>query len=126
MPTPSPKQPTAKQRQGKLAEDFAANFLLSQGLAILQRNFLCKLGEIDLVVQDKTSLVFVEVRFRKTAAFGGALASVTPSKQRKLRRAAQVYLLNLNQQPACRFDILAISQDAQQQLFVEHWIQNAF
>lgn len=120
------KHPTAKQLQGKLAEEVAAKFLQSQGLSILQRNFLCKLGEIDLIAQDTTSLVFVEVRFRKSAAFGGALASVTPSKQAKLRRTAEYFLLSYASLPACRFDILALSNNSQGQPQVDNWIQNAF
>lgn len=119
-------KPTAKQAQGKLAEDLAASYLQEQGLTILHRNFLCKLGEIDLIAQDSNSLVFVEVRFRKSTAFGGALASITLAKQAKLRRAANYFLFNFNPQPACRFDVLALTLNNQGQLCIEDWVKNAF
>lgn len=120
------KQPTSQQRLGQTAEQAACNFLAAQGLQVLERNFLCKLGEIDLICQDQNSLVFVEVRFRKNARFGGAAASVTPAKQRKLQRAAQVYLQRLRQEPPCRFDIVAMTLNQQAELICENWIKNAF
>jgi putative endonuclease len=92
----------------------------------LEQNFLCKLGEIDLILMDGQTLVFTEVRFRKNPDFGGAAASVTPGKQRKLQRAAQVYLQRTGQIPACRFDVLAMTQDQNSQIICENWIKNAF
>lgn len=87
------------------------------------RNYWCKLGEIDLIMRHHNTLVFVEVRYRNNASFGGAAASVTPAKQQKLRRAALCYLqahqLNESQQ-SCRFDLIACEGE---QL---HWIENAF
>ena len=123
MPT---KQPTQRQLQGKAAEEAACQYLTSQGLRLLERNFLCKLGEIDLILMDANTLVFAEVRFRKNPDFGGAAASVTASKQRKLHRAAQVYLQRSGQTPACRFDVLAMTLDQNSQLICENWIKNAF
>lgn len=120
------KQPTARQLQGKAAEEAACHFLLAQGLRLLEKNFLCKLGEIDLILMDGQTLVFAEVRFRKSQVFGGAAASVTASKQRKLQRAAQVYLQRNGQTPACRFDVLAMTQNQDSQLICENWIKNAF
>lgn len=99
---------TDKQRTGDEGEEQALAHLRHAGLQLVQRSFLCKGGEIDLIMRDQTHLVFVEVRKRKSAAFGGALASVTHSKQRKLVHAAQVYLKNIKPQPACRFDLVAI------------------
>lgn len=99
---------TDKQRTGDEGEEQALAHLREAGLQLVQRSFLCKGGEIDLIMRDQTHLVFVEVRKRKNAEFGGALASVTRSKQRKMVHAAQVYLQNIKQQPACRFDLVAI------------------
>jgi putative endonuclease len=120
------KQPTQRQLQGKAAENAACQFLVTQGLKLLEQNFLCKLGEIDLILMDGQTLVFTEVRFRKNPNFGGAAASVTPGKQRKLQRAAQVYLQRTGQIPACRFDVLAMTQDQNSQIICENWIKNAF
>ncbi|MFX7820786.1 YraN family protein, partial [Acinetobacter baumannii] len=73
-------------------EDAALVYLQQQGLRLLERNWRCKAGEIDLIMQDDATLVFVEVRRRKNDRFGGAAASVTWHKQQKLIRAAQWYL----------------------------------
>lgn len=109
---------TNKQITGDEGEDQALHHLLAQGLQLVQRNFLCKGGEIDLIMRDREFLVFVEVRKRSNGQFGGALASVTASKQKRLVHAAQVYLKNLKTQPACRFDLVAI--EAEQLL----WLKN--
>ena len=105
--TPAPRL-SAKQRQGQLGEDQALAHLMLQGLTLVQRNFLCKGGEIYLIMRDRGGLVFVEVRQRADARYGGAAASITPAKQRRLVLAAQVYLLRLKTLPPCRFDVIAI------------------
>lgn len=97
-----------KQRQGRSGEEAALAYLLARGLVLVQRNFLCKGGEIDLVMRERGALVFVEVRQRSQASHGGAAASITPAKQRRLVVAAQVYLLRLKTLPPCRFDVVAI------------------
>ena len=97
-----------KQIDGRLGEDRALAHLLQHGLALVTRNFSCKGGEIDLIMQDGPGLVFVEVRARANARHGGAAASVTPTKQRRLIIAAQVYLLRHKKVPPCRFDVIAI------------------
>lgn len=82
-----------------------------------------KVGELDLIMQDGTELVFVEVRARSSSAFGGAAASVGATKRARLRRAAQLYLLRQfgqNPWPACRFDVLALEPNEL------NWIKNAF
>ena len=99
---------TSKQRSGDAAEQQALLHLQAQGLQLVQRSFLCKGGEIDLIMRDGKHVVFVEVRQRSSKQFGGALASVTPSKQKRLVHAAQVYLKNMKPLPACRFDVVAI------------------
>ena len=97
-----------KRERGRQGEDDALAYLLLQGLVLLQRNYLCKGGELDLIMRDGQSIVFVEVRLRSSAAFGGALASITPAKQRRMVVAAQTWLLGQKPVPPCRFDALAI------------------
>ncbi|RJG03056.1 YraN family protein [Noviherbaspirillum sedimenti] len=99
---------TAKQVQGQAGEEAALAYLLQHGLTLVTRNFRCKAGEIDLIMREHASLVFVEVRKRASLDYGGAAASITPAKQRRLLRAAQVYLLRFKTLPACRFDVVAI------------------
>ncbi|MGO4381297.1 YraN family protein [Pseudoduganella sp. RAF53_2] len=99
---------TPQQIKGLLSEDEALAYLQAQGLTLVERNFLCKAGELDLIMRDGPGLVFVEVRRRGTTRFGGALWSVTPAKQKRLLRAAQFYLLRYHQLPPCRFDLIAI------------------
>jgi putative endonuclease len=91
---------------GKVAEDAALAYLESQGLALETRNFSCRGGEIDLIMRHNGVLVFVEVRQRASASYGGAAASITPAKQRRMTIAAQTYLLRLKKLPPCRFDAL--------------------
>ena len=114
------------QKTGQLAEDLALKFLQKNKLKLLQRNFLCKLGEIDLIMENKAAeIIFVEVRFRKNESHGGAIMSVTPSKQQKIIRAAQLYLQKNNlHHRICRFDVVAIS--LQNDKPVINWIENAF
>ena len=71
---------------GSQAEDFAQHYLEQQGLALVERNFRCRLGEIDLIMHEGSTLVFVEVRYRRNRDFGGPVISVSPRKQQKLRQ----------------------------------------
>ncbi|MFZ5474310.1 MAG: YraN family protein [Pseudomonadota bacterium] len=105
---------------GAAAEDRAADYLSRQGLKLLARNWRCRAGEIDLVMQDGHTLVFVEVRSRASAAFGGAAASITPAKQARLIRAAEQYLLQHPCRAPCRFDAVLIEGSDLQ------WLKQAF
>ena len=112
-----------RKEAGRAAEAAALAHLERAGLQLVLRNFRCKGGEIDLVMLDAATLVFVEVRYRANEQFGGAAASVTWRKQRRLANAAEYLLLarqELRRYPA-RFDVVAIS--AAQQI---DWIKNAF
>ena len=100
-----------KQSQGRDWEQTALRYLKRQGLSFIEANFTCKGGEIDLIMQDGDTLVFVEVRQRAAGHYGGAAASITPAKIRRLVRAAQVYLLRFPRVPPCRFDVIAIDGD---------------
>jgi putative endonuclease len=102
------KRLSDKQRQGQEHEQAALTYLQRHGLALAEANFRCKGGEIDLVMRDGETLVFVEVRQRISMAQGGAAASITPAKIRRLVRAARFYLMRFDDVPPCRFDVLAI------------------
>jgi putative endonuclease len=103
-----PLRLSRKQDQGRQWEQAALAHLRRHGLALVEANFRCKGGEIDLVMRDGESLVFVEVRQRASRNHGGAAASITPAKIRRLVRAAQFYLLRYPTLPPCRFDVVAI------------------
>lgn len=94
--------------RGDAAEALAAEFLSARGLTIVERNYRCRGGEIDLVARDRDTLVFVEVRLRSSRGFGGAAASITPAKRKRLRRAAGHYLATLGREPPCRFDAILL------------------
>jgi putative endonuclease len=91
-----------KSLLGQSAESRAEAFLKTHGLKRVTRNWRCRFGEIDLVMQDGATLVFVEVRLRSRSDFGGAAASVTPAKQKKLLAAARQYLAALKTLPLRR------------------------
>jgi len=109
----------AMNSTGSAAEEQAAQHLARHGLKILTRNYRCRGGEIDLVCRDGATLVFVEVRLRTSRNFGGAAASITPAKQRRIALAARHYLAG-RPLPACRFD--AVLLDGAN----IDWIKNAF
>lgn len=105
------------------AENRAAAYLERRGLALAARNYRCRYGEIDLIMFDGETLVFVEVRMRTSEVFGGAAASITASKQAKLIRTAHHYLSSIHHEPACRFDVVLMT--GTDSLKIE-WIKNAF
>lgn len=118
---------STKQR-GDAAEDAAVAYLQRHGLKLLERNYKTSGrggGEIDAIMQQADgTLVFVEVRLRNNPQYGGAAASITTAKQRRIVYAAQHYLLQYNPMPACRFDVMAY--DAFQTNEQWQWIQAAF
>ena len=95
---------------GKRAEGIATTHLLENGLKLIEKNFSTKAGEIDLIMRDGIKIVFIEVRYRKNTKFGLPEETVTLSKQRKIIKAAQQYLVRkrLFDECECRFDIVAI------------------
>lgn len=115
-----------RQKIGTDAERHAERFLRAQGLHPITRNFRCRLGEIDLIMRDGNTLVFIEVRLRKHRTFGHAAETVTWHKQQKLLRAAQHYLLQRSSQPLpeCRFDVIAF--DGKEALAAPLWYKDAF
>lgn len=107
-------------QRGKAAEEQAENYLRTHGLQPVTRNWRCRGGEIDLIMRDGKTLVFVEVRARSSNRFGGAAASITAAKQARIIHAAHLYLATLHSLPACRFD--AVLLDGTKLT----WIQDAF
>lgn len=109
------------QQIGAQGERNAENYLAGQGLKVVQRNYRCRGGEIDLLMQDGDTLVFVEVRVRNQMGFGGPLASVDRRKQQRLALAAQHYLQRHGWAGPCRFDVVGLNEHQAPQ-----WIRNAF
>lgn len=118
-------KPLSKREAGQQFEDLACDYLKRQGLKLKKRNVAFSTGEIDLIMEDQNTLVFVEVRFRKQSEYGGAAASVDWIKQNKLIKTAQLYLQQQygNTPPRCRFDVVAIQGSKKQ--FDINWIKNA-
>jgi putative endonuclease len=116
---------SAKQNIGHSAEEFARNYLEQQGLKFVAANYVCKYGEIDLIMNDGDFYVFVEVRYRESEKFGDGVASITKSKQSKLISAVKCYLLecNLYDKVPCRFDVIALATIPEHKL---EWIKDAF
>jgi putative endonuclease len=108
--------------RGAAAEELAAVFLEGQGLRIVERNYRCRFGEIDLVARSGAVLVFVEVRARQSEAFGGAAGSITAAKRRRLVAAARHYLAKHRVSRACRFDVVLLRGREQE---IE-WLADAF
>lgn len=108
---------------GDNAENQACNYLQQQGLKLIERNYRSRRGEIDLVMQQDKTLVFVEVRLRTNERFGSAAESVTSRKQGRIIAAAQHYLQQQPSSLACRFDVVAISGKEAPSI---NWIPNAF
>ncbi len=108
---------------GAQAEQLAASFLQKNGLSLLHQNYRCRFGEIDLIMEDGATVVFVEVRLRSRADFGGAAASIGKTKQAKLLTTARHYLSTLRKIPPCRFDAILLNSAEGGQV---EWVKNAF
>ena len=114
-------------RKGLRFEDQARDYLLRHGLLLLQSNYRCRFGEIDLIMRDHNAVCFIEVKFRKSLAFGGAADAIPYSKQRKIIKTALFYLAAHQRfaNHALRFDALLIQQQPTGTNHV-NWIKNAF
>jgi len=125
-PPPATKGFTTRDR-GRQSEQLAADYLLEQGLTLVGKNFSAKTGEIDLLMREHQVLVFVEVKYRKQAHFGGALAAIPAAKQKKIRQTAEFYLqqagLNAYNTP-CRFDVVTLQGNIERPQIT--WLKNAF
>ena len=121
------RQANINRSTGQQAEDAALDYLLDQGLTLLQRNYRCKGGEIDLVMKEGQTLVFVEVKHRSSERFGSPMEAIGRSKQRRLIVAAKYYLQAHKQcrQLMCRFDVVTSSRKAGGSADII-WLPNAF
>lgn len=98
-----------KRKVGKTGEDVAENFLKTLGYQIIEKNFYYQHGEIDIVAKEGETLVFVEVKSRRSDRFGAPEESVTPRKQEVLRRTAEGYVASKNlTDTECRFDVVSV------------------
>lgn len=111
----------AHLRRGREAEERACALLQRRGLRLVERNFRCRLGEVDLIMADGATLVFVEVRYRGHRGFGSGAESVDARKRRRIITAALTYLqrTGAHDRP-CRFDVISVRGEALQ------WTRNAF
>lgn len=119
--------PVTTKAKGDLTEQFAQLYLAEQGLTPVDKNVHCRQGEIDLVMKDQEIYVFIEVKYRKNAAFGGAISAIPLSKQKKIKHSISFYLnqsgLNEHDTP-CRIDIIALEGDITNPQVT--WLKNAF
>jgi len=118
---------TGRQHSGRRAEELAAEFLRAQGFEIVQRNYLRRLGELDLIARGAQLLIIAEVRTRSSAAYGGAAASVDRRKQQRITRAARALLqqrADLARLPV-RFDVIVVRDPHGAAPRIE-WIRHAF
>jgi putative endonuclease len=111
---------------GSAAEIAAAKWLTRQGLELVEKNYRCKGGEIDLIMRSGTDLIFVEVRLRKRSDYGSAAESVTATKQRRIICAARHFLAAHPrwQNSGCRFDVVATTDSTQATEW--QWLRHAF
>ncbi|WP_424947378.1 YraN family protein [Candidatus Spongiihabitans sp.] len=112
--------------RGEQVESAALAYLQSNGLTLVEKNYRCMYGEIDLIMMDKHDLVFVEVRYRKNDLFGGATQSIDANKQQKLRRTAETFMQKNHalKFDGCRFDVVAVN--GQSANYKIHWLSDAF
>lgn len=120
--------PSGNKKTGELGEEISVNFLISRGYRILERNFRCKGGEVDIIARDPgdKSLVFIEVKARKGLSYGVPQLAVTPFKQRQISKASLTWLSkNRLHDTNARFDVIAILLHTDGQHAIDH-IKNAF
>lgn len=112
---------------GKVTEQLAANFLETQGLVLKTRNFHNRRGELDLIMTEADTWVFIEVKYRQHSHFGGAISAISASKQQKIKQCAAYYLqqAGLNEyNTSCRFDVIALQGNINNPEIT--WLKNAF
>jgi putative endonuclease len=109
---------------GQRAEENALAYLQQRGFRLVERNYRCRLGEIDLVMEDRDRLVFVEVRYRASGRYGSALESIDGRKQARLVAAANHYLVSKRIDRPSRFDVVALSPGGSG--LTVQWVKDAF
>ena len=113
--------------KGLITENFANQYLQQQGLVFITKNFHCRRGEIDLIMLEGDTYVFIEVKYRKNINFGGAIAAISPTKINKIKKSIMFYLhqagLNEYNTP-CRIDVVTLQGNINQPQV--NWLKNAF
>jgi putative endonuclease len=120
--------PLQRRNPGRAYETLAIKFLQRRGLQLVTRNYQCRGGEIDLIVKQGNTLIFVEVRYRQASTFGSAVESVTRAKQARIVHCARHYLMRHPNLSGCdlRFDIIGICQNGNSRGYQVEWLDNAF
>tara|TARA_Y100001951_G_C11274715_1_gene261090 strand:+ start:968 stop:1363 length:396 start_codon:yes stop_codon:yes gene_type:complete len=119
-------KPADRRQAGHQLESLAASWLDQQGLQLVQQNFYCRVGEIDLIMMDEDTVVFVEVRFRSRTSFVDPISSINRKKQQRIIKTALYYLQRnkISNSARCRIDVLGISSASAGNYQFE-WIKNA-
>jgi putative endonuclease len=116
----------AHLQTGQIAEQNALTFLQSRGLKLLEQNYRFKTGEIDIIMRDQDTLVFVEVRYRKSDRYGSGAESITIAKRRRIINTAKHFLMKKKySEKPCRFDVISASGPTDDGMKLD-WIKNAF
>lgn len=123
----SATSPGQRRKTGVAYEQLASAYLQEFGLQPVASNYQCRLGEIDLIMREQNTLVFVEVRYRLRSDFMSPVISINLKKQQKLLRTAQVYLKHhgLTDAVPCRIDLIGITRCKQTGVLIYEWIKNA-
>lgn len=109
-----------KRKQGDFYEEAVSQYLISNGIEIIERNYRCKLGEIDIIGKQDDTIIFFEVKYRKSNAYGYAVEAVDYRKRKKIISCAKFYIAFKNIDSYIRFDVIGITGDEFE------WIKNAF
>ena len=127
---------TTTRSIGTSAESLAQQYLEHQGLSFIAKNYHCRRGEVDLIMEDKTTLIFIEVRYRKQVYYGQAFETISRKKQQKIIQTAKHYLHQhqLTESVSSRFDVIGITSSSSRGLKYQSdkngysfdWITNAF
>ncbi|MDP7536914.1 MAG: YraN family protein [Methylococcales bacterium] len=121
----TPKPRLKNTTKGAITEEIAHNFLIKKGLTTIDRNYRTSFGEIDLIMNDQKTFVFIEVRYRSYDYFGSATESITKSKQNRIIKTAQHFIMAHQINNAIRFDVVAVGPDTSKNTTC-HWIKNVF
>jgi putative endonuclease len=115
----------SKREVGQSGEDYAAQHLIQAGLTLLQRNYRCPQGEMDIIAREGLQLVFVEVRTRTSGRYGWGEESITPQKKARLTRIASHYIKSqgYKEWPILRFDLIAIKAGRDSENRDLYWIR---
>lgn len=117
---------THRRAFGEQAEKAAAAYLKRQGLHLHRFNYHCRFGEIDIIMRDQETWVFVEVRCRAENAPVSATESISSQKMRKIRKTADYFTMRFKEMPDCRFDVISMTHSQDKIGYTVEWIQNAF